>query len=257
MAVNIVTTEKTFYRSIALILHLFIEFLIGIGILLLILRRVKYKFDENYNLFSVIMFFMLFLVVFVPFLAGALNPDRFYQIALILLSIFFVVGWLGFSEILNKLFRLNISKKSLYKNSIRIMAVFLAVSLLFNSGVIYELVGDKPTSMILHTTMDGPKFNEMEISGATWISEYQINNTVYADSYRILLLNGFSSDKISLKFGGYMNQSSYLFLGTNNIENNTYGISDQGSNILLYYNAQNLTSSKSRIYDDGGSQIYQ
>jgi len=257
MAVNIVTTEKTFLRSIALLLHLFVEFLIGIGVLLLILRRVKYKFDENYNIFSVMMFLMLFLVIFVPFLAGALNPDRFYQISLILLSIFFVVGWLEFSEIINKLFKWKISKKNLYKNSLRIMAVFLGISLIFNSGVIYELAGDKPTSMVLHTSMDGPKFNEMEISGAIWISKNQLNNTVYADSYRVLLLNGFSSNELGLKPGGFMNQSSYLFLGTRNIENDTYGLSSLGSNILTYYNSQNITSSKLKIYDDGGSQIYQ
>jgi len=62
---------------------------------------------------------------------------------------------------------------------------------MFNSGVIYEVVGDKPTSMSLHSTMDAPKFNKMETTGAQWLSKYKTNNTVHVDLYRILLLNGF------------------------------------------------------------------
>ena len=46
------------------------------------------KFNENFSIFSVMSFVMLVLVTNVPFLAGALNPERFYQIALIFLSVF-------------------------------------------------------------------------------------------------------------------------------------------------------------------------
>ena len=258
MAIGIVTSEKTLLRSIALVIHLLIELFIGIGILMLINRRTGMKFNENYSIFSVMSFFMLILVLIVPFLAGALNPERFYQIALIFLSVFFVVGWIGSFNLLNRILRFRWKKKSVYRNSLKLIAIFLGISLIFNSGAVYEIFGDKPTSMSLHNTMDGPKFNEMEIKGAQWLSEFKTNNTILADQYRFLLLNGFNhyNNNRVLINEIHINQSSYVYFGSFNILHDQYGVSVKGSNVLKYYPIGNLTSFRSRIFDDGDSQIY-
>ena len=257
-AVGIVTSEKSFLRTIALVLHLIIEFLIGVGILLLITRRTEMKFKENYGLFSVMSFLMLILVLTVPFLAGALNPERFYQIALILLSIFFVVGWIGIFILLNRIFRSKWTINSVYHTSLKFLAIFLAISLIFNSGVVYELAGDKPTSMSLHSTMDGPKFNTMEVTGAQWITNYRTNNRVYADSYRFLILNGYIQYNKSeqINNNSLTNPSSYIYVGTYNIENDKFGLSEAGSNTLIYSKYQNAILVRKKIFDDGGSQIF-
>ena len=123
--VAIITSEKTFLRTIALVIHLIIEFLIGIGILLLLYRRTNMKFNENFSIFSVMSFVMLVLVLIVPFLAGALNPERFYQIALIFLAVFFVIGWIGFFHIFNRIFEFKWKKESIYDNSLKLIAIFL------------------------------------------------------------------------------------------------------------------------------------
>ena len=257
-AVGIVTSEKSFLRTIALVLHLIIEFFIGVGILLLITRRTEMKFKENYGLFSVMSFLMLILVLTVPFLAGALNPERFYQIALILLSIFFVVGWIGIFILLNRIFRSKWTINSVYHTSLKFLAIFLAISLIFNSGVVYELAGDKPTSMSLHSTMDGPKFNTMEVTGAQWITNYRTNNRVYADSYRFLILNGYIQYNKSeqINNNSLTNPSSYIYVGTYNIENDKFGLSEAGSNTLIYSKYQNAILVRKKIFDDGGSQIF-
>ncbi len=255
-AVGIVTSEKSFLRTIALVIHLIIELFIAIGILSLLYRRTKMKFNENYGLFAVMSFLLLILVLVVPFLAGALNPERFYQIALIFLSVFFVVGWIRLSGFVNVLFRNRWNEKSVIKSSYKLLAVFLAVSLIFNSGVAYELFGDHPSSMVLHSSMDGPKFNDLEVTGAQWIAQNRVNDNVYADSYRFLLINGFVPYDKSKPVSYLPNGGAYMFLGTYNLLTGEFGIPAQGSSTLYYYSTENLTNVASSIYDDGGSKIF-
>jgi uncharacterized membrane protein len=253
-AVGIVTSEKSLLRSIALDLHIFIEVMIGIGILLLLYRRTNMKFNENFSLFSVMSFLMLGLVIVVPFLAGALNPERFYQIALIFLSIFFVVGWIGSFKILNRILRYKWKKETVYKNSLKLISIFLAISLIFNSGAIYEVFHDKPTSMSLSSTMDGPKFNNMEIAGAGWLNDNKLNFYVYSDLYRGLLLNGFFiNDRTSLVNNTNVSQPSYIYLGTYNIMYNQIAIAAKGSSPVAYFNGNYSYANK--IFDDGGSWV--
>lgn len=256
MAVGIVTSEKTLLRSIALVLHLLIEALIAVGILALLYRRTKMKFNENYALFTVMSFVLLILVLVVPFLAGALNPERFYQIALIFLSVFFVVGWLRLSDFVNKLLKYRWNPKSVMKNSFKLMALFLAISLMFNSGVVYELLHDKPSSMVLHSSMDGPKFNNLEVTGAQWITKYRTNDEVHADSYRFLLLNGFIPYEKAKSTFYFPNTGSYMFLGSYNLLTGEFGIPQAGSTTLQYYSISNLTSVGTSIYNNGGSEIF-
>jgi uncharacterized membrane protein len=201
---------------------------------------------------------VLILVLTVPFLAGALNPARFYQITLILLSIFFVVGWIGIFIFINRIFRNKWTTKSVYNNSLKFLAIFLAISLIFNSGVAYELGGDEPSSMSLHSTMEGPKFNIMEITSAQWVTTYRTNDMVYADSYRFLILNGYIPyDKSQpIDINSLTNSSSYIYVGTYNIENDKFGIPDSETKIIIYYDYQDYITIRNKIFDDGGSNIF-
>jgi uncharacterized membrane protein len=201
---------------------------------------------------------MLILVLTVPFLAGALNPERFYQIALIFLSIFFVVGFIGIFNILNRILGYKWSKKSIYHTSLKFMALFLAASLIFNSGVVYELFGDTPSNLSLHSTMDGPKFNTEEVNGAQWMAINKINNNMYADQYRFLLLNGYIPYNQSAPVDNQMitSNQSYFFFGTYNIQNDKIAIPQPGGTTVTYIKYKNTLSSKNKIFDDGGSQIW-
>lgn len=256
MVVSVVSSEKSFLRSIALVMHIIIEFIIFVGIVSLLYRRTKMKFNENFGLFSVMSFFLLILVIVVPFLAGALNPERFYQIALIFLSVFFVVGWIRLFNFINERLGSKFSKESVIQSSFKIMAIFLALSLMFNGGVVYELLHDKPTSMVLHSSMDGPKFNTLEIDGAKWITQNRVNDNVYADSYRLLLLYGFIKYDKTKPVNYAANNGSYMFLGTYNLETGKLGMSTSGQTSLTYYSFENMTKQATSIYDNGGSKIF-
>ena len=255
-AVGIITSQKSFLREVALVLQLLVELMIGIGILTLLYRRTGMNFNENFSLFSVMSFFMLVLVIFVPFLAGALNPERFYQISLIFLSIFFVVGWIAFFKILNKTLGYKWEKKTVYKNSLILLSIFLAISLMFNSGVVYEVLHDKPSSVSLHSTMDGPKFNDLEISGASWLNDNKLSGyNVYSDGYRYLLLNGFFIDNHSiLTSNNPVVPPAYVYLGTLNINYNQIAVPAKGGSGQVAYMPENF-SGINRIFDDGGSRV--
>ncbi|UTB33074.1 MAG: DUF2206 domain-containing protein [Methanobacterium sp. ERen5] len=256
MAVGIVTSEKSFLRSIALVFHLLIEAIIAVGILALICRRTKMKINENFALFTVMSFVLLIMVLVVPFLAGALNPERFYQIALIFLALFFVIGWLKLSNLLNRLLKYRWKPESVKETSFKIMALFLAISFMFNSGVAYELLHDKPSSMVIHPSMDGPKFNNEELAAVTWITVYRTTDEVHADSYRFLLLNGFISYEKAKNTLYSPNKGSYMFLGTYNLETGTIGLPKPGTTILEYYDTSNITDVATSIYDNGGSKLF-
>lgn len=256
MAVGIVTGEKTFLRSIALVFHLLIEAIIAVGILALIYRRTKMKINENFALFTVMSFVLLVMVLVVPFLAGALNPERFYQIALIFLALFFVIGWLKLSDLFNRLLRYRWKPESVKETSFKLMALFLAISLMFNSGVAYELLHDKPSSIVIHPSMDGPKFNNEELAGALWITDYRTNDEVHADTYRFLLLNGFISYEKAKNTLYSPNTGTYMLLGTYNLESGQFGVPPVGSSIVQYYDISNLTNVTTSIYDNGGSKLF-
>ena len=106
--------------------------------------------------------------------------------------------------------------------------------------------------------MDGPKFNTMEVTCAQWITNYRTNNRVYADSYRFLILNGYIQYNKSeqINNNSLTNPSSYIYVGTYNIENDKFGLSEAGSNTLIYSKYQNAILVRKKIFDDGGSQIF-
>jgi uncharacterized membrane protein len=256
MAVGIVTSEKTFLRSIALVFHLLIEAIIAVGILALISRRTKMKINENFALFTVMSFVLLVMVLVVPFLAGALNPERFYQISLIFLALFFVIGWLKLFNLFNRILKYRWNPESVKETSFKLMALFLAISLMFNSGVAYELLHDKPSSMVIHPSMDGPKFNIEEVSATLWITEYRTTDEVHADTYRFLLLNGFISYEKAKNTLYSPNKGSYMLLGTYNLETGTAGLPKAGTSIVEYYDISNITKVATSIYDNGGSKLF-
>jgi uncharacterized membrane protein len=165
-----------------------------------------------------------------------------------------VVGWIGSFKILNRILRYKWKKETVYKNSLKLISIFLAISLIFNSGAIYEVFHDKPTSMSLSSTMDGPKFNNMEIAGAGWLNDNKLNFYVYSDLYRGLLLNGFFiNDRTSLVNNTNVSQPSYIYLGTYNIMYNQIAIAAKGSSPVAYFNGNYSYANK--IFDDGGSWV--
>lgn len=235
-------------------LHLITQFFIGIGILTLILNRSKLAFEKEYAAFSVVNFIILLSGIAVPFVASSLNTSRLYQIALIFLAPFCVIGGITF---FNWVIGMGRSIKiDQYKDHWpKMVSIFLVIFMLFNSGWMYEVAKDSPTSISL-SAIDYPVFNEQEVISAKWLNNVKVG-MIYADYFRWLLPNSLEWGTVSNDFDK-IELNSYIYIGTFNIRNKMVLISHKkGVNYITeYINSTNVISYRNKIYDNDGSEVY-
>jgi uncharacterized membrane protein len=245
-------------HNVGKIIQLISQFFIVIGLLTLFLKKDKInldrmKFNTEYIIFSFVCLFILIAAISVPFFASALNTSRLYQITLIFLAPFCVLGVLSILDLLKTILKRKWKQKSFYG----IFAVFLVIFLLFNTGFAYEIAGDASTSFSLNKNFDAPVFNTNDIFGVTWLHNYK-NSTipVYADGYRVELFNEFELYNANyILMNLTIPNSSYIYLGHYNIHNDK---------LLIYSNQSTgeyipniiVTENKNKIYDNGGFQIW-
>lgn len=238
-------------------LHLIAQFFIGIGILTLILNRSKMTFEKEYAAFSVVNFIILLCGIAVPFVASSLNTSRLYQISLIFLAPFCVIGGITFFNLVIGMNR-SIKMKQHNDQWLKILSLFLVIFLLFNSGWVYEVAKDNSISISL-SAIDFPVFNEQEVTGAKWLNNVKAGR-IYGDYFRWLLINSFEWGTVST-ISDDLNKiklNSYVYLGTFNIREETVLISHKkGVNrIREYINSSNIMSNGNKIYDNNGSEVY-
>lgn len=251
-----VTLEKTsFTRSVIKYLNLIIQFFIGVGVLKVCYRELKghpTTFSLKYIFLAISSFIVAIFGVVIPFFGSAINVSRLYQITLIFLAPFSISGALTFFKIFKKIPRL----KRIKNFDMKLLAIFLTIFLLFNTGLITEFTNEEPYSFSLNN-LDYPLFNEKEFKGAEWLVGVNENKTIYADENRKLLFAEF-------KLGGAKDISTnekldgYIFWGSLNIKEDkitirkTIGVTHN----IIYKNSTIYSSNKDEIYDNGGSRVY-
>jgi uncharacterized membrane protein len=238
-------------------LYIITQLLIAVGIIALVLKRTGMKFVREYSLFALAAFFMLIATLLVPFVGATLNTSRMFQISLIFLAPFAVIGGLMIvragSNVAGRVI------KSKHENGLlKAFAVFLAIFLLFNTGFVAEILQQPSAAVPLNATMDAPRFNDREVYGASWLSNEKTSEPAYADVYRSLLLETMFFPSVNgLPLNGTLAAGSYVYLGTLNVMVNEFTTVTFGSvSTTNYVNIQNFTAGRSRIYDNGGSEIY-
>lgn len=242
-------------HEVAKYLHLLTIFLIIIGfVITVVVRQEGINFDTRYLLLSCGALGICIGGVALPYFASALNTSRLYQISLILLAPFCVVGGVvifsGFRSLFGGPTR-----------SLQILSVFFGLFLLFNCGWIYEFTHDVPTSFALNNTMDSPVFNEGEVYGATWLVRRAAGNPIYCDMYKLLLFRSLSGNTVHVPFpvdNGSLSGSSYLFFGTSNIHNDEIALKYKiGVNQVYERRSMSMyTSGCQKIYNSRNSLIY-
>jgi len=226
----------TFFHGLEKSMHLLMQLCILVGIFYTVLSVVKrkseksLKFNNQYLSECVIFFLMLVAALVIPIFSSSLNTSRLYQIALILLAPFSVIGGIIILKTLSKkVFKLNTKEENVLP--LRVLSLFFSLFLLFNTGWIYEITADTPTSISLNNTLDYPKFNDQDNAGKEWlylVSDFRGNkNVIYADYFRILLLvTRFTAESdfpgIAIIPGNIskIDKKSYIYLSTYNIAKN-------------------------------------
>lgn len=237
-------------HTVSKILQIIGQFLIVIGFLSTLFKLNKFKINKDYFIFSLGGLILLIMSITIPYFSSSLNTSRMYQITLILLAPFCVIGTITLINWLNNLINIKLTKDL----SLKVFSIFLVFFLFFNTGLSFEITNDIPISYSLNSNVDYPKFNSEDFMSAKWIMGRKNENLVYADDYRTPLLFSFdrwniqSYNSTKLKLNK-LQTNSYIYLGSFNILNNKMKESDNYSSTEVIFNLK-------QIYDNGNSRIF-
>ncbi|HEY3420764.1 MAG TPA: DUF2206 domain-containing protein [Methanomassiliicoccales archaeon] len=109
-----------------------------------------------------------------------------------------------------------------FKNrTMHVAAVFIAVYLLFNTGLVYALTNDGPTSIALSTDVVYPNFTDAELKQAMWTQSSLISGQmISADRIGRIVCGGFgwfNIDRDNHMFNP-VDPGELMYLGHNNLE---------------------------------------
>lgn len=256
---NIALTQQTsLLRTVHKDFYLVSQFFILVGIVLILLKMDGMKFKRDYKIFSVFAFFLLVSGLMVPYFASEMNTTRLYHVSLLFLAPVTIIGMLRISEIFSRIFNLKINRKTV----LQLISIFLIMFMIFDTGLIYQFLGNGDTiSMSLSDKVDFPKFNDNDLASAQWLRyNFNFGEVVYSDTPRSSVLQGFFSENYQLPpYDDLIKNNSYVYLSTFNILTNSILITKMsGANIMQqsYVSPDNITNSRSKIYDNGMSWIY-
>lgn len=238
---------NTVSRGFAYLTQLFIL----IGVLALITKKTKFKFDREFTVFSLIAVIFLIALTLVPGLANTLSMTRFYHILLMILAPFFIIGVVALTDLIVKNHKVALSSL--------LIVVVLVPYFLFQTNLAYEVAQGDSWSVPLSKERMSPMrlygefgyIEDFSVRSAQWLAAYTPyeNNTV-ADNALFTALTAYG-----LVYRGYARELrgdtviapgeivylSYISINyANLIENNT---------VPLVLNQTNV------IYSNGGSEV--
>jgi len=250
----------------AKILHLLSQFFIVVGILTSSHKEINFKFGKEYKAFALVNLAWCLAGIAIPNFASSLNATRVYQITLFFLAPFCIIGGIVTFNRIKKLFGKRLGEENV-KCSLKLLSIFFAIFLLFNSGFIFKVAKENPRSISLDKTTDSLMFNDKEYDAAKWLSGKTTSNLIYADYFGFKLLNEFS-----------LGRNRYFFLEMEKLPSGAYvyfrSINLNGSMIMRksydvrlsrghlsvdFLNStfyEYLITKKNLIYNNGGSNIY-
>jgi len=235
------------------------QVIIVVGLVVCFVTKCRTLFDRRFTAFGAASLLILSVALVSPAFAESLSTERIYQMNLIFIAPFFVVGfaWIcGMRNSLNKHLRTSNTRR----NWIKYLSVFLVLFLFFNSGLLYQIANDNPTSISIDSRLDYPHYSYSEISGAQWLNDNLKNAEVFADYYRFQLMV-----RLGLQFRIIGNSSSQIPLGSL-IYVGTYNINTQEILAELIQGSANAQheyrpmgsylANSGRVLDNGGCWIY-
>lgn len=265
--------ERDVFRGLQFITQIFII----IGIIKIIIFRDFSRLKAEYFYLMVASFTFLLLSL-LPNLAKSLNMTRIYHIALFALSPMFVIGGIFYIEKSIKIINIKNKFKQNYLFLILILGV-LVPYFLFNTGFVYELTNDTPTSISLgmermkyynDTVIKSGFYNvytpEQDVYSAKWYSNYRASNKrIYADKNsgpHVLRSYGMISQyniyRLFLKADRRnefdLPNNYYVYLNTLNVCEDTFPLSSRwGVNAT---GVSPLSDNLFKVYSNGCGEIH-
>jgi uncharacterized membrane protein len=256
-------------------LHLASQVAILAGVVLALFSVAYTRFDSLFVGLAIGNFVVAAAAMALPYFASSLGTQRFYEMTLIVLCPFTVVGGMSLVRWIARTARLPDWVGS-QKAFLAVFSVFLSIFLIFNSGLAYELAGDTPFSIALDSEFDYARFTEEEVAGAQWLSSHLEDNAkIYSDDYRYMVLTAFipttggrfifmTDESVTLPPGFRKNldlsevpDGAIIFLGTLNVEEGLLALHDEESfrSIAHVNSAELRLDERNIIFDIGGARI--
>jgi len=168
-------------------IQIFTQFLIVVGIIRLVLRRGKTWFDQELFLMALASMPLLMMCVVLPLFATYWGASRFFQLSLLLLAPFCILGG---KTVFGWLLRLLKPVKPLsFKAENRVIYTFLLTILisyfLFYTGFAYEISGKSGSSVSLsYSTWSRQITYRQDMVASRWLLENQEGfPEIYTDKY--------------------------------------------------------------------------
>lgn len=262
-------TRKTVspLHSAAKYLHLITQFFILIGVLTLFTKH-KEKFEDEYTYFSLVNLSICFGAIALPHFASAILTDRLYHITLIFLAPFCIIGGITFFRVMSKVIKASWTNQREI-SSLKVLSVFLAIFLLFNTGWVYEVAKDHPSSIALSQESfcgdaeQDANFHscyvpEQDAFSAGWLSKNtnKQNLRIYSDrdaKWHVLRSYGMMRENVNIlsKNTKITHKKAYIYLRRSNVVDGIMG--------RPVYNTTEIfpiLGKSSKIYSNKGSEIY-
>lgn len=247
--------------------------LISIGIGYIVLCKKRTSLSAEYTSIAVVFFGILAACVAIPFFAQQLNTYRTYHIALLFLAPFWVIGSDLCLKLIHSILKLPEKKNVTLKKSDYFMALFLALIMLFNTGLVHELSGNESISISLsNKAYTLPYHSECEEEGVKWLSKHIIHGPRVQGSWThgyVILLPFFYEGERNIisnpvQYAGNTSElAEYVFLSKKELIDNeiiqTTNIDfSRPRNLINFSDSSSFKAlNKYQIaYNNGGSMIY-
>jgi hypothetical protein len=267
-------SELAFSMTITKFLIFISLFFLAIGIFDLIYQMIIKRLTQLYIEYCTlsIAFFLILMSTFIR-ITQSFSLVRVGHISLIFLAPFCILGFIKFFGALSKLFqnqKFTLNSQHFYKS----FSIFLAVLLLFSSGVISETVlrdGDYSPEKLIHKPrlyeISSPSFiydfyrgyfSEWDVFGARWLFENGGNiHIIYADAFGVQPLSIYWSERVFrlLQITPGIENPSYFYLCYLNVVEEI-SIEKENFTISSMHNIKENLTMLNKIYENGGSVIY-
>lgn len=253
-------------------------------------RKKNWNVNNEFIAFSLSGIVLLIFSIIIPNFSSQIYTLRLYQIILLFLSPFCIIGGIYFFQLIGRFTKVSLLKN--FNNSTKIISFILITLFLFQVGFVGELVNEPSSIPLSKNAMlnsnIGEKisfyydFNvfEQDISSAKWFSNktYNENLTLYIDPITLNVINydlfhkfnyeSFSKvtksknqvflipNSFQLRSKSYMYISYHTIVGNILITNKKLSSYNETEISKLIIRLTNITEGENKIYSNGGSDIY-
>lgn len=269
------------------ILYIIFQICIPLGFIVALFTRTEISFNKKYFGLSLFFFFLLVLAIG-PTGLSAMGPQRVFQLSLLTLAPFSIMGLLYLLEQgLNKVKYIKQSKSNQYAT--HILAALLVLFLLLNTGYIYEFTKDHPNSVSLSqktiqmsgtdedkAVLFGTLIKEQDVASGFWLGHHwdqksKIFPIMWVEGFPTLTIyGGIKEESLSFYAGGpgeyivpldSINtdiKDSYVYLTFASVKENVGSTWYNPLHLRTAYKFSDLKprlNDKCEVYSNGGSQV--